>query len=329
MSLDYHRIYDDLFAFMCDSKLAPWRESLEALLEFKFKERPHGDLARWMSALNTLPEITPESVQLDTARVGAATTQPLTEAQQHSLEQGLRGLMPWRKGPFELFGTHIDTEWHSDWKWARVAPHIAPLKHRLILDVGCGSGYHCWRMLGAGAARVIGIDPSNLFLLQFEAIKKYCGPSAPIHLLPVRMEDVLPNMECFDTTFSMGVLYHRRSPIDHLCELKGTLRQGGQLVLETLVVDGPLGYSLVPDDRYAMMRNVWFIPTVPTLEQWLLRAGFKEVKCVDVNQTTVKEQRSTDWMRFNSLSDFLDPEDHDKTVEGYPAPLRATFVATK
>ena len=227
------------------------------------------------------------------------------------------------------YSIFIDTEWRSDFKWERIKQHISPLRNRVILDVGCGSGYHAWRMLGEDARQVIGIDPNNLFLIQFEAIKKYCGPKAPIHFLPVRMEDVPAQLEAFDTTFSMGVLYHRRSPIDHLLELKGTLRPGGELILETLVSEGELGHSLMPEDRYAMMRNVWFIPTIDTLKLWLTRAGFKDIKCVEKNQTSLDEQRSTEWMQYQSLEDFLDPEDINKTIEGYPAPLRATFVATK
>lgn len=326
--LDYHALYDDLFAHMQETRLAPWLPALSELLRLKLQERPHGDLGRWIAALESLPEISPDLVKIETGTVSANKTE-LDADKRSQVEAGLRGLMPWRKGPFSLFGVDIETEWRSDWKWDRIKDHISPLKGRQILDVGCGSGYHCWRMLGAGAERVIGIDPSNLFLLQFEAIKKYCGRNRNIHLLPVRMEDVHPNLEAFDTTFSMGVLYHRRSPIDHLLELKGTLRKGGELVLETLVVDGDLGYSLVPEDRYAMMRNVWFIPSIPTLELWLRRAGFSNIQCVESNITTLNEQRSTDWMRFQSLKDFLKPDDPTCTLEGYPAPMRATFVATK
>lgn len=326
--LDYHALYDDLFAFMQEGKLAPWLDSLKPLLKHKLQEKPHGDLGRWLTALESLPDIEPTAVTLDSSRV-SANSEALPPGQQLELKNALRGLCPWRKGPFEIFGTHIDTEWRSDWKWERIAPHIAPLHNRLILDVGCGSGYHIWRMLGAGASRVVGIDPSYLFLMQFEAIKKYCGPNAPAHLLPVRIEDVPAMLEAFDTTFSMGVLYHRRSPIDHLLELKGTLRKGGQLVLETLVVEGELGDSLVPEDRYAMMRNVWFIPSIATLELWLRRAGFSEIRTVDCNQTSLEEQRATDWMGFQSLKDFLDPQNQNRTVEGYPSPLRATIVATK
>jgi len=327
--MDFYPLYDDLFSFMRTNKLAPWLDTLIPLLKHKLQENPHGDLARWLAAYKALPEISPDEITINQSRVGAASNQTLNTEIQLQLDDALKGLIPWRKGPYELFNTHIDTEWRSDWKWDRIKDFISPLRNRVILDVGCGSAYHCWRMLGEGAKNVIGIDPNFLFLFQFEALKKYCGPTAPIHLLPVRMEDVTPQLEAFDTTFSMGVLYHRRAPIDHLLELKGTLRQGGELVLETLVCEGELGYSLMPEDRYAMMRNVWYLPSIPTLELWLRRAGFKDIRCVESNQTTLDEQRSTEWMLFQSLKDFLDPEDINKTIEGYPAPVRATFIATK
>jgi len=327
--MDFHPLFDDLFRFMETNKLAPWLKTLIPLLEDKLQKNPHGDLARWKAAFDQLPEITPDRVELKQSRVGPYVNDPLCIDTQNQLQTALLGLLPWRKGPFELFGTHIDTEWRSDWKWDRIKDHISPLKGRVVLDVGCGSAYHCWRMLGEGAYHVIGIDPSLLFLMQFEALKKYCGPTSPIHLLPVRMEDVTPQLEAFDTTFSMGVLYHRKSPIDHLLDLKGTLKKGGELVLETLVCEGELGYSLMPEDRYSMMRNVWFIPSIATLILWLERAGFKDVRCIESNQTSLEEQRTTQWMQYQSLKDFLDPNDMNKTIEGYPAPMRATLIATK
>jgi tRNA (mo5U34)-methyltransferase len=76
------------------------------------------------------------------------------------------------------------------------------------------------------------------------------------------------------------------------------------------------------------MRNVWFIPSIEQLERWLARAGFTNIKTVDVNQTSIQEQRATDWMHFQSLQDFLDPKDINKTIEGYPAPKRSITVAT-
>ena len=237
------------------------------------------------------------------------------------------GLSPWRKGPFDLFGVHVDTEWRSDWKWSRVAPHL-DLRGKRVLDVGCGNGYYQWRMLGAGADSVIGIDPNWLFFCQFQAVQRYL-PDLPAWHLPFALEDLPAALEGFDTVFSMGVFYHRRSPIEHLLALKDCLLKGGELVLETLVIEGDENQVLVPEDRYAQMRNVWFLPSVPALERWLRRAGFRDVRCVDVSTTSVEEQRSTEWMRYQSLSDFLDPADHSRTIEGLPAPRRAVLVARK
>lgn len=304
--------------------IAPWQQALSSLTRGRLLEAPHGDLPRWRAAVQQLPPgPAPCDLSADTLQVGAGPA-----PDPASLMQGLKGLMPWRKGPFSFFGTHIDTEWRSDWKWQRVLPGITPLTGRRVLDVGCGSGYHCWRMLGAGATSVLGIDPGILFLMQFMAVKRYV-PEAPVWFAPVRMEELPGEAAAFDTVFSMGVLYHRRSPLDHLLELRAALRPGGELVLETLVVEGDASTVLMPEDRYAMMRNVFFLPSTDMLALWLRRCGFEEVSVVDVRPTTTDEQRATDWMQFQSLPDFLDPEDPTRTREGYPAPVRAVLVARR
>ena len=305
------------------SPLETWADSLQAQLDAKLAVG-HGDLPRWRTALEALPALNASQVELQQR---FALDGLCDELQRTQLRQALLGLSPWRKGPFELFGVHVDTEWRSDWKWQRVAAHLE-LQGKRVLDVGCGNGYYLWRMLGAGAGEVIGIDPNWLFFCQFLALQRYL-PTLPAWHLPLALEELPAKLEGFDTVFSMGVLYHRRSPIDHLLELKDTLRRGGELVLETLVVEGDEQQVLVPEDRYAQMRNVWFLPSVPALERWLRRAGFVEVRCVDVSATSVEEQRSTEWMRFQSLPDFLDPADPSRTVEGLPAPRRAVLIARK
>ena len=308
---------------LAGTPLAEWANGLQAQLDAKMT-KSHGDLQRWQSALEALPELVPTRIDL----VESFTLDNDCDAETRvQLHKALMGLSPWRKGPFDVFGVHIDTEWRSDWKWSRVSPHL-DLKGKRVLDVGCGNGYYQWRMLGAGADSVIGVDPNWLFFCQFQAIQRYL-PDLPAWHLPFALEDLPANLEGFDTVFSMGVLYHRRSPIDHLLALKDCLVKGGELVLETLVVEGDAQQVLVPEDRYAQMRNVWFLPSVPALELWLRRAGFVDVRCVDVSITTVEEQRGTDWMRFQSLSDYLDPADHSRTVEGLPAPMRAVIVARK
>lgn len=307
--------------------LAPWADVLPGQIERGLSPQRYGDLPRWQEALEALPDIAVDRISLDASAVGAATAQPVSDALRAALRSALQGLHPWRKGPFDLFGVYIDTEWRSDWKWDRIAGEIAPLTGRRVLDVGCGSGYHCWRMLGAGAAEVIGIDPTPLFVLQFRAVQHYLRQSG-IHVLPLAMQDVPPGLCAFDTVFSMGILYHRRSPLDHLLDLRQCLRRGGELVLETLVIEGGEGATLVPSGRYARMGNVWFLPSPATLLAWLRKLKFQNPRLVDVSVTSVEEQRSTEWMRFQSLSSFLDPGDPSRTLEGYPAPRRAVIIAT-
>ncbi len=314
---------DALLARLAGSPLQDWSAGLPAQIDAKLAIG-HGDLARWYAAVEALPPL--HAGQVDLLHAFSLDGQR-DDSARDALEAALRGLIPWRKGPFRLFGVHVDSEWRSDWKWQRVAPHL-DLAGKRVLDVGCGNGYYMWRMLGAGADAVVGIDPNWLFLCQFLAIKQYL-PELPAWHLPLAFEELPGKLEGFDTVFSMGVLYHRRSPIDHLLDLKDCLVRDGELVLETLVVEGGAQQVLVPEDRYAQMRNVWFLPSVPALELWLRRAGFVDVRCVDVSITSVEEQRATDWMRYQSLPEFLDPADRRRTVEGLPAPRRAVLIARK
>ncbi|CAH8195142.1 tRNA 5-methoxyuridine(34)/uridine 5-oxyacetic acid(34) synthase CmoB [Vibrio aestuarianus] len=309
-----------------DTRLQPWLNILPQQLT-DWQNAEHGDFDRWVRALNKIPAGIPDNIDLKDS-VTLSNSSPLEIGEQKKLESLLKTFHPWRKGPYTLHDIHIDTEWRSDWKWDRVLPHISPLNNRSVLDVGCGNGYHMWRMLGEGARLCVGIDPSHLFLVQFEAVRKLLGDDQRAHLLPLGIEQ-LPELNAFDTVFSMGVLYHRRSPLDHLIQLKNQLVSGGELILETLVIEGDENAVLVPVDRYAQMRNVYFFPSAKALKVWLEKCGFEDVRIVDENVTSVGEQRTTQWMTHNSLPDYLDPNDPTKTVEGYPAPRRAILVAKK
>ena len=323
--------FTPLYKHLQQTDLADWATVLPSQLEAVFKQRFHGKMEQWRDLLASLPEISASKNEFTSDKIQIGSSSDCDQIIQQQLKQILQQFLPWRKGPYELFGIHIDTEWHSDWKWQRVKNHISPLKNRLVLDIGCGNGYHMWRMLGEGARLVIGADPSQFFLSQFHIMKHYAGANLPIHLLPLKGEE-LPEFtreyrgKGFDTVFSMGVLYHRQSPITHLQELRYFLRPRGELILETLVIDGDEQSVLVPEDRYAKMRNVWFIPSPDLLKRLLQRAGFVNIRVVDINQTSIQEQRVTDWMSYESLSDFLDPDDFNKTIEGYPAPKRAIII---
>lgn len=299
----------------------PWLEALVArhqdVIDACLK---HGDLPRWSSALAAIPacEGTPHlGREVGLMTVPDAAVAPLTEA--------LKGLMPWRKGPFRFGSVLVDTEWRSDLKWDRIANALDLHGHR-VLDVGSGSGYHLWRMLEAGAKEVLGIDPSLLFHCQFAAVKGLLQEHRAASL-PVTLEQFDPGQLRFDSVFSMGVLYHRKDPLIHLEQLKGMLAPTGQLLIETLVVEGDAETCLVPPDRYARMNNVWFLPSIAHLTRWLNRVGFTDVELIDVSTTTLGEQRKTDWMQFESFEFALDPNNPSRTIEGLPRPRRAALLA--
>lgn len=322
---DYQSLYQEKIAGI--EPLHSWlNNGLEQQVENAILHHNNGHFDRWEKCFQQLPSLDDLSgYELsDTVRIGDASD--LSAETSERLANNLQLLHPWRKGPFSFFGCHIDTEWRSDWKWQRVAPHISNLRNRRVLDVGAGNGYFGWRMLEAGADFVLGVEPFLAFVYQHLAARKYLS-RLDNYLLPFGIEDVPEKLGVFDTVFSMGVLYHRKSPIDHLLDLRHQLVKGGELVLETLVVEGDINTALVPQGRYAKMRNVWFLPSVLMLENWLKKVGYRDVQLVDLNFTSTEEQRSTEWMKFESLPDYLHPFDKTKTVEGHPAPLRATIIA--
>lgn len=302
----------------------------------------------YASLVENLPSVAPIHTELNADCVGS--TLPLSLSEFKKTKALIRQLMPWRKGGFLFWRhcatdcddgdggdgnqdgnkqLHIDTEWRSDLKWQRIAPHIN-LRDKCVLDVGGGSGYHGFRMAGAGAASVVVIDPSALFYHQFLTIKKLTRTNN-VHFAPVPLDALpvpkLPEFALFDVVFCMGVLYHRPSPFDCLWQLKAQLKKGGTLVLETLVIDGDERAVLVPTDRYAKMNNVYFLPSVAALCLWLKKAGFGNIRVIDASLTTSEEQRKTDFMTYESLSDFL-TVDGSQTVEGYPPPKRAVVLAS-
>ena len=315
-------------SFLSRPEFGCWEQHFRDRITLRADPRRHGDLPAWLAIVDGLPEVDTSTLIFDHYSVVVGDGQEVSLETRQRIRAGLFALKPWRKGPFLIFDTSIDTEWRSDWKWQRLAPHISDLRGRRVLDVGCGNGYHCWRMLGAGADYVLGIDPSMRFLVQHLAIQKYARSDC-FDLLPLGIEDMPRDMPKFDTVFSMGVLYHRRNPINHLRELQDLLTAGGELLLETLIVDQAKDGTLRPSDRYAMMRNVWSVMTVDKICALLDEAGFEQIRCVDQNITSLQEQRSTEWMQFHSLANFLDPQDQSKTIEGYPAPKRGIFVAKK
>ena len=319
--LDLDALFEDLAANGVES----WRGALKPALDEKLADAAHGDLPKWRRIVASLPFCDSPAADM-TRPVVMAGPKAFPPAQRERVRELLMQLAPWRKGPFQVGDILIDAEWRSDRKWARLEDAISPLANRLVLDVGCGNGYYALRMRGMGARLVIGVDPMLLYLAQHAAIRHFM-PRHPVHVLPLRLHE-LPHSGIFDTVFSMGVLYHQRAPEEHLDTLRRALKPAGELVLETLILPGSRKDARTPA-RYARMKNVWLLPTLPLLLEWLGQSGFTAPLTVDVSTTTDLEQRRTDWMPFESLAEALDPDDRSLTVEGWPAPRRVVIVARK
>ncbi len=312
-----------------DLNLEPFHDALERVIKAKekFLRHPKGNYLKFKQVVDNIPDLVPQNVNLDSDVLEIGSSFQLDPDTSTKLRHSLMQLCPWRKGPFNVFGIHIDAEWQSWLKWNRVKDRIRPLKGARILDIGSSSGYYMFRMAHHGPAMVLGLEPQSAFYYQYLALQKFLRLDT-VFCLPVVFNE-LPSMpDCFDMVFCMGILYHRRSPVDMLCNIRDMMKKGGQIVVETLVIESESNICLFPRDRYAKMRNIYFIPDIYCLDSWLSRAGFSDIRCIDITPTTNIEQRKTEWIQTESLKDFLDPENHEKTVEGYPAPVRAIFTAS-
>lgn len=287
---------------------------LNAIRQERSKWMEWKNISPLRDALQQLPVV---DSAVDLGNTVALSTDETIDLQE--LERIARLMMPWRKGPFDLFGLFIDTEWRSDLKYNFLRPHFN-LRGKKVADIGCNNGYYMFRFLEDAPAKVVGFDPSALFKSQFDLINHYVKSDIVYELLGV--EHLPFYEEKFDVIFCLGVLYHRSDPVAMLKALAQGLAKGGEIYLDTFIIDGDEPYALCPSGSYSKITNVYFIPTLKALENWCIRAGFTSFEVLGTVLTTSDEQRKTDWIESQSLEDFLDPADSTKTVEGYPAPKR-------
>jgi tRNA (mo5U34)-methyltransferase len=288
--------------------------NLQVIRQERQKWMTWKNIAPLRAAIETLPNF-----DADIALGDILTLTCKSEIDTELIEKTARLMMPWRKGPFNLFGVFIDTEWKSNIKYNLLRPHF-DLKNKKVADIGCNNGYYLFRMQEDNPVKLVGFDPSALYKTQFDFINHFAKTDIVYELLGV--EHLPFYEEKFDLIFCLGVLYHRSDPVAMLKELYKGLAEQGEVILDTFYIEGDEEVALTPRNSYSKIPNIYFIPTIPAFENWCLRAGFDSFELLETSVTNPEEQRKTDWIEGQSLEDFLDPNDNSKTIEGYPAPRR-------
>jgi tRNA (mo5U34)-methyltransferase len=283
---------------------------------------------RYRVPCETLTEFPAVSVDCSGDIVKIGNTNEVSDPEKQTIQSALQSFIPWRKGPFSIFGTDIDTEWQSQRKWNRLLPKLPDLKNKIIADIGCSNGYYMFRMTPHQPKLVVGFEPSVQHYYCFKGLNSMARQDN-LHIDLLGVEHLPLFSECFDVLFLMGIIYHRSSPVDALRDVLLSLKSGGTLILESQAIPGISETALFPEKTYAKVPGTYFVPTGNCLKNWLLRAGFSNVELFCQHPMSSVEQRRTDWMQFESYSDFIDPADSNKTIEGYPAPDRVFFIARK
>jgi len=299
--LDLDILREERQKWLTWKNIRPYQEAIASLPPFENVETSFGDLVRV-----TIPELSRDHAE--------------------QIERTARLMLPWRKGPFQINDLFIDSEWQSQIKYNLLEPHF-DLKEKIVGDIGCNNGYYLFRMLTHQPKKLVGFDPSAIYYSQFQFIDHFIRSGITYELLGVEHVEFYEHK--FDVLFCLGVLYHRADPVGMLKSLFKGLNKGGELILDTFMIDGDDEICLTPRERYSKIPNIYFVPTVKALENWCLRAGFERVEVLEIKKTDLTEQRKTEWINTQSLEDFLDPNDPDKTVEGYPAPKRVYIKAYK
>ncbi|WP_151951037.1 tRNA 5-methoxyuridine(34)/uridine 5-oxyacetic acid(34) synthase CmoB [Aliarcobacter butzleri] len=301
--------------------------NLEILQKKKEECRTWKNVEPWFLQLKEACKIEKSNLKIDYGDwFSIGNRADLSDEEYEIIVQTAKKLIPWRKGPFKIFDLEIDSEWQSNIKYNLIRPYFN-LKDKVVADIGCNNGYYMFRMLEDKPKRLIGFDPSPLTLHQFEFINHFVKSDIVYEMLGVEHLEFYNHK--FDFIFMLGVLYHRPDPVGTLKSLARGLNSKGEILIDTFMIDGDDEICLTPNKRYSKIPNIYFIPTIPALKNWLERAGFENIEVLATTITTSQEQRKTSWSFDESLEDFLDPTDSSKTVEGYPAPKRVYVKARK
>ena len=273
------------------------------------------------------PEVDSVITDLSGSAISVDSISILDDAVKEKILEQLKSFIPWKKGPYRFFGFEIDSEWRSDLKWNRIAPYLPDLKGKVICDLGCNNGYFMFKAAHYQPSLVLGMDPTVRFKLMFTWMNRYIGADN-VKMELLGFEDLDYFQKMFDIIFAMGIIYHHRDPLKVIENCYAAMKSGGYLILETMGISGDEPFVLVPEKRYAGMKNVWYVPAQKVVRNWLSKAGFKSIELIYNDYLDVYEQRSTEWAPIDSLAQFLS-SDRKLTIEGHEAPSRIYFLARK
>jgi len=268
----------------------------------------------------------PAQTTLDVSGPEVKFSAASTKEFQTALLTSLRDLIPWRKGPFDLYNNYLDAEWRSELKFDRLG--LRELAGKRVADVGAGNGYYMFKLLGLNPELVVGFDPTSRYLVQYSLLKSLL--TTPHRLAYVLERDsILKKFDrFFDLILCLGVFYHHPQPQELLENLFSSGRPGSEIYLETLYFKSK-SLRLDGKDRYAKMKNVYLIPTLIELKEMLVKTGFEQVNIVSEVETSEQEQRTTRFAPGESLKEFISAANSALTVEGHPRPQRVILKALR
>lgn len=316
----------DYRSFFPAAKIEPLQNILQE--KKQWIRRPKKGFLRYREPFLSVGHLHAHQCDFTSDAVIIGQAEDISPQDRRLVEQVLRGFMPWRKGPFRIFDIDIDAEWRSQKKWDRILPELPDLEGKIVADIGCNNGYYMFRMVPHRPRLVLGFEPYVQHYYTFRTLNAFARrKNLRIELLGIEHLQLFP--DSFDVLFCLGIIYHRRSPLDALDDIFNALKPGGTLLIESQAIPGNGPTALFPEKTYAKVPGTWFVPTADCLNNWLIRCGFHNVKQFCMHPMSNREQRKTDWMQFESYDDFIQPDNPSLTVEGYPAPWRVFFSATK
>ena len=187
--------------------------------------RKHGTHRQWLDILKALPNINTKYLDYSGNQIVIGRPNEINATEIKILENELFKLNPWRKGPFNIFGLEIDSEWRSEKKWERIKNYLPNNKGMRIGDLGCSNGYYAYKLLGLSPELIIGMDKTALFIIQFLSTKFYTKQIQELLILPCSAEEFSQENFDFDLILSMGILYHVKNPESHINTLNKLIKK--------------------------------------------------------------------------------------------------------